>query len=299
MFRRKKLSLEVRNNRLGIYLLSPSIIFVGLFVLFPIAYNIFLSFHFSSMFDPKNFSFVGLENYIRILTSEVFWSALKNASVYTFSSVILQLILGLMIALLLNKKFYGRNIVRGIVLFPYLVPTICAVFMARWMFEPNYGIINFFFRSVLGFSINWLGNPNTAMLSLILVNTWKFFPFVEIALLARLQNIPLTLYEAADVDGASSFQQFIHITLPELIPIIFVSGFLRTIWTFNDFQLVHVLTRGGPVRSTETVPLLAYRYAFSNGNIGMGSTVAMFMAMFLFITFIFYYKIFDPLNENR
>jgi len=299
MFRRKNLSLEARNNRLGIYLLSPSIIFIGLFVLFPIAYNIFLSFHFSSMFNPKNLSFVGLENYIRVLTSEAFWSALKNASVYTFSSVILQLILGLIIALLLNKEFYGRNIVRGTVLFPYLIPTICAVFMARWMFEPNYGIINVFFRSALGYSINWLGNPHTAMLSLILVNTWKFFPFVEIALLARLQNIPSTLYEAADVDGANFFQKFIYITLPELIPIIFLTGLLRTIWTFNDFQLVHVLTRGGPVRSTETLPLLAYRSAFSNGNIGMGSTVAMFMAIFLFITFIFYYKIFDPLKENK
>lgn len=299
MFRRKNLNLEAQNNLFGIYLVTPSIIFVGLLVLFPIVYNIFLSFHFVSMYHPKNFSFVGLENYISVLTSGIFWSDLKNASVYTFSSVILQLILGLLTALLLNKEFYGRDIVRGIVLFPYLVPTVCAVFMLKWMLEPNCGIISFFFNSVLGYSINWLGKPNTAMLSLIVLNTWKFFPFIEIALLARLQNIPSTLYEAADIDGANSFQKFIHITLPELSAIIFVSALLRTVWTFNDFQLVHILTGGGPVRSTETLPLLAYEYAFSRGNMGMGSTIAMFMAIFLFIVFILYYKISDPLNKNK
>jgi len=299
VFRRKYLSLEARNNRFGIYLLAPSIIVIGSFILFPIAYNIFLSFHFVSIFNPNKFSFVGFKNYIRVLSSDVFWSALKNTSVYTFSSVILQLTLGLIIALLLNKEFYGRNIVRGIVLFPYLIPTVCAVLMARWMFEPSYGILNVFFRSVLGYSMNWLGAPNTAMLSLILVNTWKFFPFIEIALLARLQNIPSALYEAADIDGANFFQKFIYITLPELMPVIFVTCLLRTIWAFNDFQLIHLLTGGGPVRSTETLPLLAYRHVFSNANIGMGSTVAMFMAIFLFMFFILYYKILDPMNEKK
>ncbi len=299
MFNKKNLSLKEKDNRLGLYLLAPSLIVIGLFILFSILYNIVLSFNFVSMFNPSKFTFVGIKNYISILKDDVFWSSLKNAFVYTFSSVILQLILGLIVALLLNKKFWGRNIVRGIVLFPYLIPTICAVFIARWMFEPTYGIINFFLRSVLGYSINWLGKPSTAMIALIMVNTWKFFPFIEIALLARLQNIPTSIYEAADVDGANAFQKFIHITLPELAPIMFVSGFLRTIWTFNDFQLVHVLTGGGPVRSTETLPLLAYREAFLNGNIGKGATVAMFMAIFLFITFFLYYKIFDPLNVKK
>ena len=135
--------------------------------------------------------------------------------------------------------------------------------------------------------------------SAIAVNTWKFFPFAEIALLARLQTIPPTLYEAAGIDGATSFQKFIHITLPELASVMFVVALLRTIWTFNDFQLIYILTAGGPMNSTETLPLLAYREAFAMGNIGMGATVSVFMAIFLFLTFTLYYKIFDPLREKE
>jgi len=122
---------------------------------------------------------------------------------------------------------------------------------------------------------------------------------VEIALLARLQNIPLTFYEAADIDGATSYQKFVHITLPELASVMFVVALLRTIWAFNDFQLIYILTGGGPMNSTETLPLLAYREAFSKNIIGMGATVAVFMWLFLFLTFTLYYKIFDPLREKE
>ena len=292
------LSYGVRERRVGMNLLLPSILFLGVLIILPILYNLFLSFHYVSAFDPRHPRFVGFSNYLRLFDSEVFWSDLVKAILYTFSSVALQLVLGLAVALFLNQRFVGVNFLRGIVLLPYLIPTVCTVFMAKWMLDPMYGIVNTFLRTLFGFSVNWLGAPAAAMASAIAVNTWKFFPFVEIALLARLQTISVTLYEAAGIDGATSVQKFAHITLPELAPVMFVVALLRTIWTFNDFQLIYILTAGGPMNSTETLPLLAYREAFSKSNIGMGAAVAVFMALFLFMTFLLYYKLFDPLREK-
>lgn len=280
-------------------LLFPSVSLVGILIMLPILYNTYLSFHFVSAYDPAHPNFVGLENYINLLRNEIFWSDLRNGAIYAFGSVLLQLTLGLMIALFLNQDFVGRNLLRGIVLLPYLIPTVCAVFMAKWMLDPVHGIVNAMLRPVTGLAVNWLGSPTTAMLSAIAVNTWRFFPFVEIALLARLQTISPSLYEAAEIDGATSFQKFLYITLPELSGVMFVVALLRTIWAFNDFQLIYILTRGGPMNSTETLPLLAYREAFDNNNIGMGSTVGIFMTLFLILTFALYFKIFNPLRETE
>ncbi len=295
---RKSLTYEQSERRFGIRLLLPSLAFVGVLIVLPILYNVYLSFHFVSSYDPAHPRFVGLENYIGLLQNEVFWHDLLNGVIYTFSSVILQLTLGLGVAIFLNQDFVGRSLLRGVVLLPYLIPTVCAVFMARWMLDPVNGIVNEVLQHV-GISINWLGKPFPAMLSAIGVNTWRFFPFVEIALLARLQTISPSLYEAARIDGANAFQRFYHITLPELSSVMFVVALLRTIWAFNDFQLIYLLTGGGPMNSTEILPLLAYREAFDNNNIGMGSTVAMFMTFILIVTFGLYYKIFKPLRETH
>jgi multiple sugar transport system permease protein len=298
MSKKEERSYEKKERRIGIQLLLPSVAFVGILIIIPILYDFYLTFHYVSIFNPRNPKFVGFENYIRLLNGEAFWSDLVTAIIYTFSSVALQLLLGLAVALFLNQNFAGKNLLRGIVLLPYLIPTVCVVFIAKWMLDPMYGIVNTVLRSSAGLSVNWLGAPGAAMASAIAVNTWKFFPFVEIALLARLQTISPTLYEAAGIDGATSFQKFTHITLPQLASVMFVVALLRTIWTFNDFQLIYILTAGGPMNSTEILPLLAYREAFSKGNIGMGATVAIFMALFLFLSFILYYKIFDPLGER-
>ncbi|MBW2055945.1 MAG: sugar ABC transporter permease [Deltaproteobacteria bacterium] len=299
MLRRKDLTYSQKESRLGLKLLLPSVLFVGVLIVLPIFYNIYLSFHFVSGYDPTHPRFVALDNYVRLLGNEVFWSDLRNAIIYTFGSVLLQLSLGLSIALFLNQEFTGRNLLRGIVLLPYLIPTVCAVFMARWMLDPVQGITNVMLRTIFGFTVNWLGSPGSAMFSAMAVNTWRFFPFVEIALLARLQTISPSLYEAAEIDGASKFRRFVHITLPELAAVLFVVALLRTIWAFNDFQLIYILTGGGPMNSTETLPLLAYREAFDNNNIGMGCTVAMFMTIFLISVFGLYYKIFNPLRETK
>jgi len=296
---RSTLTYDRSERRFAVKLLLPSLGFVGILIVLPILYNIYLSFNFVSSYDPTHPRFVGLENYVNLLRNEVFWNDLFNGVVYTFGSIVLQLSLGLGIALFLNQEFVGRNLLRGIVLLPYLVPTVCAVFMVRWMLDPVDGIVNAILQPITGVSINWLGKPGTAMLSAVGVNTWRFFPFVEIALLARLQTISPSLYEAAEIDGANSFQKFFHITLPELSGVMFVVALLRTIWTFNDFQLIYILTGGGPMNATETLPLLAYREAFDNNNIGMGCTVAMFMTFFLIVTFGIYYKIFNPLRETQ
>ena len=297
MPRWKQSPLVKSENRLGIAMLSPSIVLVGILIVLPIVLNVVLTFHYISAYNPRKFEFVGLQNYLRLLSSEVFWSDFKASLIYMFGSIVLQLSLGLALALFLNQEFAGRNLLRGVVILPYIIPTICATFMARWILDPGYGIMNFFLNSVFGFSVNWLGDPKSAMISAILVNTWRFFPFVEIALLARLQTISPSLYEAAEMDGAGGCKKFLHITLPELTSVIFVVALLRSIWAFNDFTLMYLLTRGGPMNSTEILPLLAYREAFENSNIGMGATVSVFMTLFLFVIFGIYYRIFDPLKE--
>ena len=299
LHRRSRVALAQSESRFGLQLLLPSLGFVGILIVLPILYNIYLSFHFVSSYDPLHPKFVGLQNYGSLLRDGVFWNDLVNGIVYTFGSVALQLSLGLGVALFLNEEFVGRNLLRGIVLLPYLIPTVCAIFMARWMLDPVTGIVNAVLQPMTGLSVNWLGKAGPAMLTAIAVNTWRFFPFVEIALLARLQTNALEMYEAAEIDGANVWQRIFHITLPELSGVMFVVALLRTIWAFNDFQLIFLLTGGGPMNATETLPLLAYREAFDNNNIGMGSTVAMFMTLFLIVTFGLYYRIFNPLKETQ
>ena len=299
MKKTQKISYALQESFFGMKLLLPSVLCVGGLILLPILYNIYLSFHFVSAYDPGHPKFVGFDNFIYLFKNEVFWTDFKNGIVYTFGSIVLQLMLGLGVALFLNQEFVGRNLLRGIVLLPYLIPTVCAVFIAKWMLNPISGIVNVLLRSTLGINVNWLGSPTMAMSSAMAVNTWRFFPFVEIAILARLQSIPLSHYEAADIDGANAVQKFLYITLPELAPVMFVVALLRTIWAFNDFQLIYLLTGGGPMNSTEILPLLAYREAFNNNNIGMGAAVAMFMAFFLILTYGLYYKVFDPLKDKE
>ena len=281
----------------GIKLLLPSFVFVSVLIILPILYDFYLTFHYVSVFNPRK---------------PVCWdeqlhppSALRSLLVRPCHRHYLHFFLRLSHAVRGSRwRFFSTRILRteraeGDRSAPYLIPTVCAVFMAKWMLDPVYGIVNAILRSLGGFTVNWLGSPLAAMASAVAVNTWKFFPFVEIALSPGSRTISPTLYEAAEIDGATSFQKFVHITLPELASVMFVVALLRTIWTFNDFQLIYILTAGGPMNSTETLPLLAYREAFSKNNIGMGATVAVFMAVFLFLTFTLYYKIFDPLREKE
>jgi multiple sugar transport system permease protein len=220
--------------------------------------------------------YVGLENFAWALTSEAFYTALWNTFVWVFGSVSIEMVLGLGLALLLNKTFAFRGVARAVILAPYLVPTVVAVLTWRYMFHDIVGIINAGLISirVIDKPLLWLNSQSLAMTSVILVGVWKFFPFAVIALLGILQAIPQEQYEAARIDGASGFQQFWRITLPYVMPVFLLTALLRTIWTFHKFEIIYLMTGGGPLDATTTLPILVYLKAFTDFEFGRAAAVA-------------------------
>jgi multiple sugar transport system permease protein len=220
--------------------------------------------------------FVGFENFAWALTSEAFYTALWNTFIWVFGSVSIEMVLGLGLALLLNKTFAFRGVARAVILAPYLIPTVVAVLTWRYMFHDIVGIINAGLISIglIDKPLLWLNSQSLAMTSVILVGVWKFFPFAVIALLGILQAIPQEQYEAAKIDGASSFQQFWRITLPYVMPVFLLTSLLRTIWTFHKFEIIYLMTGGGPLDATTTLPILVYLKAFSDFEFGRAAAVA-------------------------
>jgi multiple sugar transport system permease protein len=203
--------------------------------------------------------------------------------VWAGATVSLQVVLGTGAALLLHEPFRGRSLVRGLVLFPYMTPVVSVVLVWMLLYNALYGVLNYLLLrlGLIDRPLAWLAHPDTALWSVILVGTWKYFPFVVVMVLARLQVIPQELYEAARVDGAGPLARFLAITLPQLRDVLVVVALLRTIWMFNNFEVVFLLTGGGPLRATMTLPILVYEQAFGLYDVGRGSAVA--VAMFLIL----------------
>lgn len=237
--------------------------------------------------------FVGLENIIWALTDEIFYTALWNTFVWVFGSVSIEMVLGLGLALLLNKAFVGRGIARAVILAPYLVPTVVAVLVWKYMLHDIVGIVNAWMigLGLIEKPIVWLNSQSLAMTSVIVVGVWKFFPFVVIALLGILQAIPQEQYEAARIDGASSFQQFWRITLPHILPVFLLTALLRTIWTFHKFEIIYLLTGGGPLSATTTLPILVYLKAFSDFEFGRAAAVAILTSVILAVLVAAYFML--------
>ncbi|MGL4966190.1 MAG: carbohydrate ABC transporter permease [Inquilinus sp.] len=227
--------------------------------------------------------FIGLENFVWALSDPAFHSALANTFVWVFGSVVLEMLLGLGLALLLNRSFRLRGLARAVILAPYLVPSVVAVLTWRYMLHDIVGIIN---AGLVGIGLTsgpllWLNSTGLAMLSVIIVGVWKFFPFVVLALLGILQAIPQEQYEAARIDGAGEFQQFWRITLPHLLPVFLLTALLRTIWSFQKFDIIYLMTGGGPLDSTTTLPVLVYLKAFSDFELGRAAAVAILTCVIL------------------
>lgn len=288
-----RLSMENRERLFALACFLPSVFCIIFLILYPFLYTFFLSFQRRQLFSPLG-KYVGFENYISILSSSEFWISLENGIIFSAGSIFLQLFLGIALALILNQQFFGRNAFRGLLLFPYLVPSVVGIIAIRWMLNDLYGIVNFWLQSIglINESLPWLGHPNLAMLSLIFINAWMFYPFVMLCVLARLQSIPADLYEAATIDGAGLISKFWHITLPQLRGTIAVVLIVRTLWMFNKFDTVWLTTQGGPFGSTQTLPLMAYIEAFNLYELGRGSTIGVIMSFVLLLVFLIYQKIF-------
>jgi len=263
----------------------------------PVVYAISLSFYTMDSFvaDPE---WIGLANYARVLSTGAFWNALGNGLVYSISTILLQVVIGIGMALVLNQAFPGRNLVRGLSILPYLLPTVVIVLTFKWMVDGSIGILTKAIAALGLPPIHWFESPQAAMASSVMVSVWLWTPFVTTAFLAGLQTVPTSLYEAAKVDGTNAIQRFYHITLPMLKPVLTVVVLLRAVWTFNKFDVIWLLTGGGPVGSTEHLAILSYTTAFTKFDIGGGATIATLSFLFLAISVFIYFRIF-PLDEEE
>jgi multiple sugar transport system permease protein len=278
----------LENERLlASLLLAPTIVLLGLFIAYPFVMGVWLSLSSTSVGNPG--AFVGLANFAKAFNDSIFRTAFWNTSFYTFWATIFKLALGMWVALLLNRQFRGKRLVRASMLLPFIIPTVLSAFAWRWMFDPTFSVLNWILREigVIDQRINWLGDPDLAMGCIIAVNVWRGVPFFAITLLAGLQTISPELHEAAAIDGANARQRFIHVTWPLLLPVTMVVVLFSVIQTFADFQLVYVRTEGGPANATHLFATYAYQVGVRTGLLSEGAAISLAMFPLLFLIVIF------------
>jgi multiple sugar transport system permease protein len=282
----------------GFLLLLPITLGVCLLFLYPFGTAVWLSLTDKDLIRP-GYRFVGLANYAELFRDPEFWASLWNNVVYAAATTALSTGLGLGVALLLNQPMRGRGLLASIIIFPYVVPTVVAALDFKWLFSDFFGLVNHLgvATGLLAKPRAWLGSPDTAMASVVVVSSWRFIPFAVICLLARLQGIPRDLYEAARMDGASSWRQFRDITLPMLKNVLLLVVLLRAIWMFNMFDFVWLLTGGGPAGVTQHLPVLAYLKVFREYQLGVGSALSLVMFGFLVLCLALYVRM-APLGEE-
>ena len=285
------MTLETRNRVLGVLLIAPTVMVFCAVIVYPLLSAIYLS-AFSIYTPTMEGEWTGFDNYRQLLQSGEFWRSLGNNLVWTIGTLMLQLVFGVLVALVLHQNLVFRSLARSLVLFPYFLSTVVAVLVWRWLFNDLYGVLNhaLMWAGVIDMPVDWLGSMPNAMFSLVFVGAWKYFPFVVIVVLARLQSIPAELYEAAVVDGAGPVARFFDITLPQLRDVLIVVVLLRTIWDFKEFDLIYLLTGGGPVISTQTLPLLVYKEAFALNQMGAASAVAVLMMSIMLVFMLIYLR---------
>lgn len=266
-------------------LILPLLISLGSVSVYPIVNGVWLSLTNTSLVTQED-AFVGLANYRTLLGDDAFWNAWGHTVLFTAVSTALETVLGLAMALLLYEPFVGRSLVRAAMLVPWAMPTVVTSKMFGWLFDGQHGLINYLLKSVglIDGNINWYGSVDHALDTIIIADVWKTTPFMALLLLAGLQTVPRSLTEAAKMDGASAWRIFWHVRLPLLLPTLLIAGMFRALDAFRIFDLVYVLTGGGPADSTETLSTLSYKVLFSTLQFGYGSALS--TAMFITETLI-------------
>jgi multiple sugar transport system permease protein len=273
--------LKVNRNWLGFWFMLPAMAFLILFLAYPLGLGIWISFTDAKI--GRAGEFVGLENYEWLWGDSVFWLSVFNTLLYTIVASTIKFATGLYLALLLNENMPFKAILRALVLIPFIVPTVLSALAFWWIFDAQFSIISWSLMrlGLIAQNINFLGDANWARASVIFANIWRGVPFVAITLLAGLQTVSPSLYEAATIDGATSWQRFRHITYPLLTPIIAVVMTFSVLFTFTDFQLIWAMTRGGPVNATHLMATLSYQRAILGGSLGEGAAISNAMIPFL------------------
>jgi multiple sugar transport system permease protein len=281
--------LTVQRNLLGLLFMLPAGAILLGFLAYPLGLGVWLGMTNAKVGRPG--AFVGVANFIWLFEDHIFWLSVFNTFLYTVAASIIKFALGLWLALILNNHFPFKAFIRAIVLMPFIVPTVLSALAFWWLYDAQDSVITWILRTLglIDFNINYLGDPWNARWSVIAANIWRGIPFVAITLLAGLQTISPTLYEAAVIDGATAWQRFRYVTFPLLTPIIAVVMTFSVLFTFTDFQLIWVMTRGGPVNATHLMATLSYQRAIIGGSLGEGAAIATAMIPFLLSAILFSY----------
>ncbi|NVL89737.1 MAG: sugar ABC transporter permease [Desulfobacterales bacterium] len=277
----------------AVWLLIPCFLVVCIFAFYPIVYSFFLSLHRIILGLPSiGQPFIGLENYRALLHDSIALRSLVNTFAFVFISTFFELLFGLIIALVINKHFMGRGLVRAAILVPWAIPTVVSSQMWRFICNDNYGLVNYIlFGSDVAQYKAWLADPFFAFAAIVVADVWKTSSFAALLILAGLQTIPDELYETAKIDGANAWQRFRKIILPLIKPALLIALLFRTMDAFRVFDLVFVMTQGGPANSTNVLQFYGYKKIFAEGFMGYGSTISVLVFMTVFVLSLLYLRI--------
>lgn len=278
--------------------IGPALVLLIVTAYLPIVFAIALGFYWRTAFNPEMI-WAGLDNFAWLIRQDELWAALGRSLVFTLGSVSFQIAVGLGFGLLLNEAIGGRALMRSLVILPYLLPTIVIGLVFRWIMNPQYGVVNQILLSlgIVSEPINFFGGLDWAMPSIILATGWQYSSFAALLILARLQSINPRLYEAARTSGAGPWRCFMDVTLPQLRTTLLLIALLRGIWMFNKFDLIWIITQGGPLEATETLPIYVYRIAFQDFDFGRAAAACLVMFLLLLGVSLVYFRFFNPTRE--
>jgi ABC-type sugar transport system permease subunit len=291
---RTGLRFQLKEQHKGLLLLLPTLAIMALFTIYPLLDGLRMAFTNEHLLRDTS-KFVGLDNFIRLLSDEVFWISFYHSIVLTVVVVVLQFVLGLILAWAMSQKLPGMTLFRSIIMASWVIPVAATVIMFRFMAQPDVGLINIIFRVIGLESLNryWFGDPDVAFSFIILLHLWRNVPFYGIAFLAAMQAVPRSYYEAAEIDGANPWNRFRYITLPGIRSMIIVMVTIHVLWTFNNFDFVFLATGGGPVNATDVLPVYVYRQSWSSYTVGYAASIGVVMLIILLIYFVIYMKIYE------
>lgn len=275
----------------SIALTVPFMLLIVVFIVFPVALTVRNAFT-SVTFIGVPGEYVGLKQFERVVEDQVFWDSLKLSVAWVVGNALLQTLVAFFFALTINQRLRGGALIQILILLPWTIPTVAVAVVGTWIFNSSYGVVNYILREIglISMPINAFGNPDIAMRSLIGLHSWHWFPFFFVVILGALKTVPNELYEAAAIDGANAIQRFHRITFPLIGRILGIVGLVGTLWSFNVFDTIYLITKGGPVNSTYTAPIYVYETAFREFQMGKSSAASVILMLFLMVFAILYYR---------
>jgi multiple sugar transport system permease protein len=290
----------VKEKHQSLLLLAPTLLVIAVFTVYPLIDGIRMAFTDQHLLRQA-VQFTGLENFSRIIKDEIFWLSLRHSLILTSVVVVLQLVFGLILAWAMMQPLPGMGTFKSIIMASWVIPVAATVIMFRFMAQPDIGLINIIFKSWGLDQLNkyWFGEPDFALAAIVMMHLWRNVPFYGVAFLAAMQSVPRSFYEAAEIDGANAWQQFVRITLPMIRPMIIVMVTIHVLWTFNNFDFIFLATGGGPVNATDVLPVYVYRLAWRSYTIGYSASIGVIMLLFLMIYFIVYIRLTEERTRRR